>query len=446
MATLGDMPTSDLALFWVGLGAGIVAGAGLAALLATRRTRRLLDDNAALRETAAALRAEAARAPALAALVDARERALRDSFAALSSEALRDAAAQLAERAEETFARLEVGGRAAFAERQRAVEELVQPLGDALTRLDDEVRRLEQQRSRAQGELVERLEALSRAEGELRRETAELARALRSPGARGRWGELQLRRALEFAGLTARCDFVEQQTFSDAGADTDGDAGRRRPDVVVHLPGQRRVAVDAKAPLDAYLAALDATDEAARRDALRAHARAVREHARALAARAYWRHLQPAPELVVMFLPIEGAWAAALEHDPSLLEPDGDGRVVVATPTTLIALLKAIALGWQQAALGEDAAEVARLGRALHGRLAGFLSHFAALRRGLAGALEGYNRAAATLEARVLPTARRLGALGASATAGDSARGELEAVRLIDDDPRAAPQAVDDAL
>jgi DNA recombination protein RmuC len=440
------VPHSDLALLWVGLGAGFVAGVGLAALLGARRVRRLVEDNASLRETAAALRAQADRAPALTALVEGRERALRDSFAALSTEALREAAAQLAERAEETFARLEVGGRAAFAERQRAVEELVQPLGEALARLDEEVRRLERERARTQGELVERLEALTRAERDLRRETAELARALRSPGARGRWGELQLRRALELAGLTARCDFVEQQTFSDEAPDREGDCGRRRPDVVVHLPGGRRVAVDAKAPLEAYLASLDATDEPARRDAVRAHARAIREHARALAARAYWRHLQPAPELVVLFLPIEAAWAAALEHDPSLLEPDGEGRVVIATPTTLIALLKAIALGWQQATLGEEAAEVARLGRALHGRIAGFLDHFAALRRGLVGALEGYNRAAASLEARVLPTARRLSALGASASASDGARGELEIVRPIDDDPRAAPRAADDAL
>jgi DNA recombination protein RmuC len=414
-----------LTLLWVGLAVGVVAGFSggfaLASQLASRRARRLADDEAL------------------------RERALRDAFAALSGEALREAAAQLAERAEETFARLEVGGRAAFAERQRAVEDLVQPLGEALARLDDEVRRLEQDRARAQGELVERLEALTRAERDLRRETAELARALRSPGARGRWGELQLRRALELAGLTERCDFVQQQSFAgDPGSD---EAGRRRPDVVVHLPGGRRIAVDAKAPLEAYLAALDATDEDDRLEALRAHARAIREHARGLAARAYWRHLQPSPELVVLFLPVEGAWAAALEHDPALLEPDGDGRVVVATPTTLIALLKAIALGWQHAALGDDAAEVVRLGRALHGRMTAFLGHFATLRRGLASALDGYNRAATALEARVLPTARRLGALGAAgATDGGGHANDVEKVLLIEDEPRAVARAPDELL
>lgn len=269
------------------------------------------------------------------------------------------------------------------------------PVGDALARMDAKLGELERERAHARGALDEQLRALGA-------ETRSLATALRQPQARGRWGELQLRRVVELAGMTAHCDFVEQRGVAS------GDGALLRPDLIVHLPGGRQVIVDAKAPLHAFLKATEASDETTRTQQLSAHARLLREHVRRLAAKAYWEQFATAPDFVFLFLPGEHFHSAALEADPALLEEAARRDVLIATPTTLIALLRAVACGWRQERVAEDARAVAQLGRELHRRLAVFAEHLQRAGRRLSGAVEAYNDAVGSFEHRVLPGARRL--------------------------------------
>ena len=269
------------------------------------------------------------------------------------------------------------------------------PIGDALARMDAKLGEIERDRAHARGALDEQLRALAG-------ETRALAGALRQPHTRGRWGELQLRRVVELAGMTAHCDFVEQRSVA-----TD-DGGLLRPDLVVRLPGGKQVIVDSKAPLHAFLAAAEATDEIARTSALAAHARLLREHVRRLSAKAYWDQFATAPDFVVLFLPGEHFWSAALEADPELLEDGARRNVLVATPTTLIALLRAVAYGWRQERVADDARAVAQLGRELHRRLETFADHLGRVGRGLSAAVRAYDGAVGSFEQRVLPSARRL--------------------------------------
>ncbi|HET9553767.1 MAG TPA: DNA recombination protein RmuC, partial [Anaeromyxobacteraceae bacterium] len=372
---------------------GLLAGGVLAALAFL--------DAARSRERAAALaaRLEAERTAArekLALLDDARAR-LGDAFKALSADALRDTTASFLELARAALSRERDAARGDLDRRQAAIGELVAPVRESLGKLDAQLRDIERAREGAYGALGEQLRAVGEAQGLLRAEAQNLVKALRAPQVRGRWGELQLRRVVELAGLVDRCDFHEQVT-------AEGEQGRQRPDLVVHLPGGRDVVVDAKAPLAAYLEAVEAKDEAARAARLADHARQLRAHVEALSRKAYWEQFRAAPELVVLFLPGESFYAAALEADPSLLEASVERRVLVATPTTLIALLKAVAAGWRQAAVTENAAAVAALGRELHQRLGGLAAHLARLGAALDGAVHRYNEAVGSLEARVLVT------------------------------------------
>lgn len=270
------------------------------------------------------------------------------------------------------------------------------PIHDALARMDAQLDRLERDRVHARGALDEQLRAL--ATGQER-----LVSALRQPHTRGRWGELQLRRVVELAGMTAHCDFVEQRATDD---------GALRPDLVVQLPGGRQVVVDAKAPLHAFLDAHEATDETTRTQQLAAHARLLREHVRRLSAKAYWDQFPDAPDFVFLFLPGEHFHGAALEADPRLLEESARRNVLIATPTTLIALLRAVACGWQQERVAQDARAVAQLGRELHRRLETFSEHLQRVGARLRGAVGAYNDAVGSFEHRVLPGARRLGEHG----------------------------------
>jgi DNA recombination protein RmuC len=267
--------------------------------------------------------------------------------------------------------------------------------------VDAQLHQLERDRQQARGALDEQLRALAAGQERLRGETGALVAALRQPHTRGRWGELQLRRVVELAGMTAHCDFVEQ-----ASVTTDG--GVLRPDLVVHLPGGKQVVVDAKAPLHAFLEAYEAHDETARTAALAAHARLLREHVRRLSAKAYWDQFDAAPDFVFLFLPGEHFHGAALEADPSLLEEGVRQSVLIATPTTLIALLRAVAYGWQQERVADDARVVAQLGRELHRRLDTFAEHLQRVGARLRGAVGAYNDAVGSFEQRVLPGARRL--------------------------------------
>ncbi|MBD8870359.1 DNA recombination protein RmuC [Nocardioides donggukensis] len=284
---------------------------------------------------------------------------------------------------------------------QRAADQAV--VREGLERLADQMRDLEHDRATWQGQFNEQVTAIRHSTDTLRRETQSLATALRKPQVRGRWGELHLRRAVELAGLVERCDFSEQVQL---------DGGALRPDLVVHLAGDKSVVVDAKVPLDAFLDATSTDDEAEREAHLRRHARQLRTHTDALSAKRYWRSLEHSPEFVVLFIPAEAFLSAALEADPALLEHAATRRVVLATPTTLIALLRTVAQGWTHEALADRAREIHELGRELHERLATMGAHVDKLGRSLGAAVEAYNGTVGSLEGRVLVSARRFTDLG----------------------------------
>lgn len=292
----------------------------------------------------------------------------------------------------------------ALTARHGNVAELLAPMRDTLLRYDEALAQLGRAQAMVAGQIGERLDAVVTSGESLRRETQQLSQALRAPTVRGQWGELQLRRVCELAGMLAYCDFEPQVTVRT-------ESGVQRPDLIVRLPGDRRLVVDAKAPLSAYLEAMSAPDERARTARLAEHAAQVKAHVQQLAAKRYWMQFDDAPDFVVLFLPGEAFFAAALEADPSLLEAALGERVLLATPTTLIALLKAAAYGWRQERVADDAAQVAALGRELHERLAVFDEQLAELGRGLQRAVTAYNRALGSLESRVLVSARKLGAL-----------------------------------
>lgn len=306
--------------------------------------------------------------------------------------------------------------------------ELLAPLRTDLERYDNRLATFDRERATQFGALATRLDLVAAASDGLRDQTQQLASALRSPHVRGRWGEVQLKRVVELAGMVEHCDFDTQVSTSVDNGDGDGDARRMRPDLVVRLPGERCVVVDAKAPLLAYLDAAACTDDRERARLLRAHAGHLRMHVETLSRKAYWEQLGPGatPEFVVLFLPGEAFFSAALEHDPALLDESAARGVILATPTTLIALLRAVAFGWREARMAEGAREISTLGATLYDRLATLGAHMSELGTSLDRAVSSYNRAVGSLEGRVLVTARRFRELGAAAD-----RRELEALEPI---------------
>jgi len=327
---------------------------------------------------------------------------LKEAFDAASAQALERNNRTFLDLAKETLGQFHEKSKGDLKGREQAIEHMVKPLQDALGNVDQKLHHLEKTRESAYQVLRHQVTDLLDSQKELRLETANLVKALRTPHVRGRWGEMQLKRVVEMSGMNAHCDFMEQHSY-------DSDDGKLRPDMVVNLPGGKQLIIDAKAPLAAYLDAIDARDEASKREHMQNHARQVKKHIMALSKREYWDNVQKAdaPEFVVLFLPGEAFFSAALEYDPSLIELGVENRVILATPATLIALLHAVAYGWKQEALSQNAKEISEAGKELYKRMADMGKHFSKLGTDLNTAVGSYNKTVGTMERRILPAARK---------------------------------------
>jgi len=340
-------------------------------------------------------------------LDDARQR-LSDTFKSLSSDVLSAQGESFLKLADQTFGKLRAEADGDLGKRQEAIDGLVQPLREALQRYESEIKTIESSRQEAYGSLRQHLVQISETQSQLQRETANLVTALRKPQIRGRWGEITLRRLAELSGMVTRCDFYEQQTA------TSEFEGVVRPDMVVHLPGDRQIIVDSKVALDAYLDSIEASTEASKQEHLVRHAAQVRRHMEQLGSKAYWDRLSKTPEFAVLFLPGDPFLGAAVERDPTLIEDGMARRVVIATPNTLIALLLAVHHGWRQEELARNAEEISELGKQLYKRVSTMWEHLDSLRSAIDKAVEAWNRVVGSLEHQVLPGVRRFRELKAT--------------------------------
>jgi DNA recombination protein RmuC len=395
----------DISLF-TGLGIGLIAGAALAGLLIRMRHDRERAD--AIR-TIAQLETELTRLTKDQAQRETELTNLKSEFEqvfkALAADTLKANTQSFLELANATMEKHKASASGELERRQQAVENLVKPINESLTKVNLEITQLEKERARAQGQLTQQLKSLDEAQQSLRLETGNLVKALRKPEVRGRWGEMQLQRVVEMAGMLDHVDFLQQES-------TQTESGQLRPDMVIKLPGGKNIVVDAKCPLQAYLDALESSDEKVQANCLENHSRQVKDHITKLGRKQYWSQFEPTPEFVVLFLPGEHFFSAALAKDPGLIEAAVGESVIIATPTTLISLLKTVAYGWKQETIADSAREISELGRELYNRVSVFTQHFTDVGARLDKATESYNKAVGSLETRVLVQARRFNALG----------------------------------
>ena len=324
-----------------------------------------------------------------------------DSFKALSSDVLHENSRAFLQLAEMQLGKFQEGAKSDLEGKQKAIEASLEPIKVVMKQLDEQHREMEKRREGAYSALHKQLELMMVSDRELRQETGQLVRALRSPQLRGSWGQVHLRRVVELAGLLNHCDFSEQVSIETNGR-------QLRPDLVVRLPGQRHIVVDAKTPLDAYLDASETQDDKRRDARLLDHAASLRKHIKDLSAKEYWKGFDLAPEYVILFLPAEAFFSAALQADPTLIEVGADQNIVLATPTTLIAILRAVAFGWKQEGLSKSAQEIAKLGADLYDRLGTVCDHWKKLGKELGSAVDAYNQSVVSLESRALVSARKL--------------------------------------
>lgn len=337
----------------------------------------------------------------LALLEEARAK-LEESFKALSADALSKNNESFLKLAEENLKKYQEGAKSDLEKRQESIQKTVEPVGEALKVFNQRVDKIEERRTETDASLKQQLEQLAHSQVQLSQTTGSLVQALRAPQVRGQWGEMQLKKTVEMSGMIDRVDFIEQ-----ASVETD-EGQRQRPDMIINLPNERQVVVDSKVPLAAYLDALQSDDADVQTERMETHARHIRDHIKGLSQKAYWNQFESAPEFVVLFIPNEAIFSAALEQDPSLIELGVKNQVIISTPTTLIALLKAVAYGWQQEAIAREAKNIAELGRELYERIGVVTGHFGDLGRSLGQSVDRYNKAVKSIDGRLLVTAQKL--------------------------------------
>lgn len=402
------------------LGIGLLLGLLVMWLIARRKRNRLLDEiaNAEARlKNQEALQAEREAAFELA---NAR---LTQAFAEISNRSLRANSDTFLKLAEQNLETRQARAESDLEKREKAVEQLVKPIKDALQASHQQISALEKARSEAYGGIKSQLESMQLNQKSLAQETQNLVKALRRPEVRGQWGEITLRRLVELAGMVEHCDFVEQ-------VHTSNDDQVIRPDMIVNMPDQRQLVVDVKTPLDAYLSAVEAENDVQRKLGLERHAKNVRAHIRMLSSKAYWKQFEDSPEFVILFIPGDQFLSAALAEEPDLIEYALSQQIILATPTSFVALLKAVAYGWRQLALADNAKEIRALAEDLYGRLGTFVTHMNRVGRQLASSVENYNKAVGSLERKVLPGARKFTELGVHA------KKEIEKLETLEPVPR----------
>lgn len=396
---------TDTQLYYLGFGLlGLSLGALITALLFMRKTAQLRNLNTQLHTTLELERK--AHSEKLQALHEAREQ-LAHTFSALSSQALKHNNEEFLKLATENLRHFQTRAQGDLEQREKAIENMVKPIREALDKTEKQIQNIEKERKEAYGALNSHLASMARTQSDLQDQTRQLVNALRRPEVRGQWGELTLKRLAELAGMVEHCDFFEQEHV-------DTETGRQRPDMIIRMPDQREIVVDVKTPLDAYLSAIEAGDEVSRTQHLQRHARNVRQRVQELSSKAYWSQFKDAPNFVVLFIPGDQFLSAALDQDRALLEDALRKQVILATPTSFVALLRAVAYGWRQEQLAKNAEQIRKVGEDLYQRLANFSGHLQKLGRNLESGIKAYNSAVGSFDARVMPGARKFVELGIS--------------------------------